>query len=148
MGKNHRKHVWLVFTVMVTLIYSKLDHLAWDVCVAQCIRRMPPMPLPPGSDFGGVCLFFFFLIYLRGSVTDFWHLFKQPKYIYLCRRKSKTNNGFYYISTEIYSLKSHVVNFRSEICSGQSEERTTFFTCEKNRSSNQKLRTIFFHCIG
>ena len=55
---------------------------------------------------------------------------------------------FYYISTEIYSLKSHVVNFRSEISSGQSEERTTFFTCEKNRSSNQKLRTIFFHCIG
>ena len=55
---------------------------------------------------------------------------------------------FYYISTEIYSLKSHVVNFRSEVSSGQSEERTTFFTCEKNRSSNQKLRTIFFHCIG
>ena len=55
---------------------------------------------------------------------------------------------FYYISTEIYSLKSHVLNFRSEISSGQSEERTTFFTCEKNRSSNQKLRTIFFHCIG
>ena len=60
----------------------------------------------------------------------------------------RNNIMFYYISTEIYSLKSHVVNFRSEISSGQSEERTTFFTCEKNRSSNQKLRTIFFHCIG
>ena len=60
----------------------------------------------------------------------------------------QSKNWINYISTEIYSLKSNVVNFRSEISSGQSEERTTFFTCEKNRSSNQKLRTIFFHCIG
>ena len=68
--------------------------------------------------------------------------------IFITHLNGKLSIGFYYISTEIYSLKSHVVNFRSEISSGQSEERTTFFTCEKNRSSNQKLRTIFFHCIG
>ena len=45
---------------------------------------------------------------------------------------------FYYIYTDIYALKSHVVNFRTEISSGQSEERTTFFNCEKHRSSNQR----------
>ena len=62
--------------------------------------------------------------------------------------KDKEDKFFYYISTEIYSLKSHVVNFRTEISSGQSEEQTMFFTHEKNRSSIQKPRTIFFHCIG
>ena len=78
-------------------------------------------------------------------------IYNKIKGIHSCNDLVQTmemGNQLYYISTEIYSLKSHVVNFRSEISSGQSEERTTFFTCEKNRSSNQKLRTIFFHCIG
>ena len=51
---------------------------------------------------------------------------------------------FYYIHTEIYALKSHVLNFCTEISSGQSEERTTFFTCKRHRASNQKPRTMFF----
>ena len=55
------------------------------------------------------------------------------------------NIQVYYIHTEIYALKRHVVNFRMEISSGQSEERTTFFTCEKHRSSNQRPRAMFLH---
>ena len=46
-------------------------------------------------------------------------------------------------------MKSHdVVNFRTKIRSGQSEERTTFSTCEKHRSSNQRPRTMFLHYSG
>ena len=61
----------------------------------------------------------------------------------------------YYIHTEKYSPKSYVLNFRTQISSSQSEERTmvftrekmirpiriandVFFTCEKNDTSNQK----------
>ena len=39
------------------------------------------------ANLGGVCSFFFFLIHLRGSVTDFWHLFEQPKYIFVSQQK-------------------------------------------------------------
>ena len=53
---------------------------------------------------------------------------------------------FYYTRTEIYALKSHVINFRTEISYGQSEGRTTFFTCEKHRLSNQRPRTMLVHC--
>jgi len=45
---------------------------------------------------------------------------------------------FYYIHTEKYSPKSYVVNFRTQISSSQSEERTMVFTREKNDTSNQK----------
>ena len=38
---------------------------------------------------------------------------------------------FYYIHTEKYSPKSYVVNFRTQISSSQSEERTMVFTREK-----------------
>ena len=38
---------------------------------------------------------------------------------------------FYYIHTEKYSSKSYVVNFRTQISSSQSEERTMVFTREK-----------------
>ena len=44
----------------------------------------------------------------------------------------------YYIHTEKYSPKSYVVNFRTQISSSQSEERTMVFTREKNDTSNQK----------
>ena len=37
----------------------------------------------------------------------------------------------YYIRTEKYSPKSYVVNFRTQISSSQSEERTMVFTREK-----------------
>ena len=43
------------------------------------------------------------------------------------KRCRLVNKYSYYIRTEIYALKSHVVNFRTEVSSGQSEERTTFF---------------------
>ena len=68
-------------------------------------------------------------------------------HVYAADLEYKSYHKILNISTEFYSLKSHV-NFRTEISSGQSEERTTFFTCEKNRSSNQKPPTIFFHYIG
>ena len=46
--------------------------------------------------------------------------------------------SFYYIHTEKYSPKRYVVNFRTQISSSQSEERTMVFTCEKNDTSNHK----------
>ena len=39
---------------------------------------------------------------------------------------------YYYIHTEKYSPKSYFVNFRTQISSSQSEERTIVFTREKN----------------
>jgi len=45
---------------------------------------------------------------------------------------------FYYIHTEKYSPKSYVINFRTQISSSQSEERTMVFTREKSDTSNQK----------
>ena len=39
--------------------------------------------------------------------------------------------AFYYIHTEKYSPKSYVVNFRTQISSSQSEERTMVFTRAK-----------------
>ena len=41
------------------------------------------------------------------------------------------DNFIYYIHTEIYALKSHVVSFRTKISSGQSEEPTTFSRVRK-----------------
>ena len=52
----------------------------------------------------------------------------------------------YYIHTEKYSPKSYVVNFRTQISSSQSEERTMVFTCEKNDTSNQNRERCFFTC--
>ena len=53
---------------------------------------------------------------------------------------------FYYIHTEKYSPKSYVVNFRTQISSSQSEERTMVFTREKNDTSNQNRERCFFTC--
>ena len=53
---------------------------------------------------------------------------------------------FYYIRTEKYSPKSYVVNFRTQISSSQSEERTMVFTWEKNNTSNQNRERSFFTC--
>ena len=51
-----------------------------------------------------------------------------------------------YIHTEKYSPKSYVVNFRTQISSSQSEERTMVFTREKNDTSNQNRERCFFTC--
>ena len=48
------------------------------------------------------------------------------------------NKVLYYIHTEKYSPKSYVINFRTQISSNQSEERTMVFTREKKDTSNQK----------
>ena len=36
---------------------------------------------------GGGGSAFVFLIYLRGSLTDFWHLIEKPKYIFVSQEK-------------------------------------------------------------
>ena len=57
------------------------------------------------------------------------------------------NINYYYIHTEKYSPKSYVVNFRTQISSSQSEERTMVFTGEKkNDTSNQNRERCFFTC--
>ena len=53
--------------------------------------------------------------------------------------------SIYYIHTEKYLPKSYVVNFRTQISSSQSEERTMVFTREKNDTSNQNRERCFFH---
>ena len=53
-------------------------------------------------------------------------------------------SGFYRRSK--YSPKSYVVNFRTQISSSQSEERTMVFTREKNDTSNQNRERCFFTC--
>ena len=67
--------------------------------------------------------------------------FKHKNIVYL-----KLNTPIYYIHTEKYSPKSYVVNFRTQISSSQSEERTMVFTREKNDTSNQKRARCFFAC--
>ena len=51
--------------------------------------------------------------------------------------------SIYYIHTEKYSPKSYVVNFRTQMSSSQSEERTMVFTREKNDTSNQNRDNVF-----
>ena len=51
---------------------------------------------------------------------------------------SNVQNHAYYIPTEIYSPKSYVVNFFTQMSFNQSEERTIFCTRKKNDTSNQK----------
>ena len=53
---------------------------------------------------------------------------------------------FYYIHTEKYSPKSHIVKFHTKMSSSQSEERTMVFTSEKNDTSNQNRERCFFTC--
>ena len=50
---------------------------------------------------------------------------------------SHANKSHYYIHTKKYS-PSYLVNFRTQISSSQSEERTMVFTRGKNDTSNQK----------
>ena len=54
--------------------------------------------------------------------------------------------SIYYIHTDKYSPKSYVVNFRTQISSSQSEERTMVFTRETNDTSNQNRERCFFTC--
>ena len=54
-------------------------------------------------------------------------------------------NQVFYIHTEKYSPKSYVVNFRTQISSSQSEERTMVFTREKKWYVQSESRTMFFH---
>ena len=42
-----------------TLNIVNLIRLVSDVCVVHCIRRLPSMPLSPGSNLGGVTFVFF-----------------------------------------------------------------------------------------
>ena len=51
-----------------------------------------------------------------------------------------------YIHNEKYSPKSDVANFRTQISSSQSEERTMVFAREKNNTSNQNRERCFFTC--
>ena len=64
----------------------------------------------------------------------------MPKFINLLSSNiavvKKTNIYIYYIHTEKYSPKSYDVNFRPQISSSQSVERTMVFTREKNDTSN------------
>ena len=52
----------------------------------------------------------------------------------------------YYINDGKYSPNSYVANFRTQISSSQSEERTMVFTREKNDTSNQNRERCFFTC--
>ena len=45
-----------------------------------------------------------------------------------------------------YSPKRYVVNFRTQISSSQSEERTMVFTSEKHDTSNHNRERCFFTC--
>ena len=54
---------------------------AWHIVYGEYLQCR----LAPGSNLGWVCIFF--LIYLGGSVTDFWHLFEQPKYMFVSQEK-------------------------------------------------------------
>ena len=58
----------------------------------------------------------------------------------------REHNNIHYIHTEKYSPKNYVVNFRTQISSSQSEERTMVFTREKNDTSNQNCERCFFTC--
>ena len=50
------------------------------------------------------------------------------------------------LHTEKYSPKSYVVNFRTQVSSSQSEERTMVSTRGKNDTSNQNRERCFFTC--
>ena len=53
--------------------------------------------------------------------------------------------NIYYIHIEKYSPKSYIVNFRTQIGSSQSEERTMVFTREKKVTFQSESRRMFFH---
>ena len=65
-----------------TINIVNMIHLGSDVCVVHCIKRLPSMPLSPGSDLGGF-YFFFFLIYLKGLCHGFLASLLTAK-IYIC----------------------------------------------------------------
>ena len=78
-------------------------------------------------------------------------LLKPPSFTDVCnlwgiRVRFESETLIYYIHTEKYSRKSYVVNFRTQISSNQSEERTMVFTLEKNDTSNQNRERCFFMC--
>ena len=52
---------------------------------------------------------------------------------------------FHNIHTEVYTLKSRRVNFRSQADVNQSMLRIAFPTCEKSDTSNHEPRIMFFH---
>ena len=59
---------------------------------------------------------------------------------------SRINGPIYVFIIYILSPKSYVVNFRTQISSSQSEERTMVFTREKSDTSNQNRERCFFTC--
>lgn len=98
------------------------------------------------------------------KLGTYYGSFKPPwlKVLHLCilcttpfvNAKCHSPSNKYYTYTEIYSLKSYVVDFHMPVSSTQSEEwkmfshikkmirqselRMMFFTCEENDTSNQK----------
>ena len=62
---------------------------------------------------------------LHGGENEFYFWVVKTIFYEGAQRVSKI---CYYVSTEIYSLKSHVVNFRTEISSGQSETANDIFS--------------------
>ena len=57
--------------------------------------------------------------------------------------KSNIQNNVYYIHTEIYSPKSYVVNFHTQMSSSQSEARTMFCTHEKMIRPTRIVSAVF-----
>ena len=62
-------------------------------------------------------------------------------------KQMKGSKHFYYIHTEKYSPKSYVVNFRTQISSSQSEERTMVFTREKKMIGPIRIANDVFSCV-
>ena len=62
----------------------------------------------------------------------------RPKVVPFSRFRHIT---VYYIHNEKYSPKSYVVNFRTQISSSQSEERTMVFTREKKKKMIRPIRS-------
>ena len=72
---------------------------------------------------------------VKHRVLNYLHIDSQPNYHLPPPHDEATvdrfGNYIYYIHTEKYSPKSYVVNFRTQISSSQSEERTMVFTRQK-----------------
>ena len=90
--------------------------------------------------FGWIFLFSFIYFFFLNA---FWESPRKNKRL---REKGTCNTLFYYMNTEKFSPKSYVVNFRTQISSSQSEERTMVFKREKNDTSNQNRERCFFTC--
>ena len=88
-----------------------------------------------------------FLAFDTGTTGQTFHAvaFGRAQKARTIYKKSERSILLYYIHTEIYSLESREVNFRSQAGVSQSNDAYRFFTCEKNDTSNQEPRIMFFH---